>query len=993
MSDKERTAPTVFISSTNIDLETHRKEAAMAAHAAGIHADMQENWTAEDHPPLDSCLERVRKADALAVIIAHRYGWVPEDPQRNPEGKSITWLECEEAVSNGKDLLAFMVDDDADWPGHLKDDADLKQAIEERDYKQAAELMKEVEWRIKQLKAFKQWLGSRGQRRTFKTMEELKLEVERALKQWRSKPDSPDPAKPFTPLTIPAGYQAWLEKECADLTFSSSLKIQQGQALRLTHLYVPAIISGQQREPESGREPEDIELFRRGIGEERPRLLLERLGRDSLYVAGDPGSGKSVFCRWAALATLLGQVPALPVTAPEGYSETLPEALRGRLPLLLRLRTLWEKLPSRQGHTELSQAELEQVLYAWLSEHRPGGLDVQTARAWLEQGRALLILDGVDEVPRSQGEGAAAWHPRALLLSGLAAALPAWQSAGSDGGNRVLVTSRPYGLEEAELRRLGLMQDRLSPLNEELQTLFVRRWFTALEGANAGDAKAGELSRHIGARRDIVELLENPMLLTAVCVLFGHGGRLPGDKFELYDRIVDYVLYSRYPESAGDRRRVRERLGFIAAGMHTGEDLGEARETPESEASHAQLEQLLRAFGRESPSTEKGVLDAAERLDELLSDSGLLLPREGKRAGFYHFSFQEFLAAERLAVLAADQGAEAWYSLFLRRGPSAEWRYTLDFLFGAYLFRHASTQAGIRLLVKLIDALRPDAMAVDANLAWVLADSLGIALAKGCELPGEKLERFRQLCIAAIEQEIPLQRRQALGLMLGRIGDPRILDPRDPAGYVQIPPRRYPFQDDWIEIEEAYRLARYPVTNSQFERFIGEGGYRNREFWSPAGWEWLQKARVTEPRFYHDHSINAPNQPVVGVCWYEADAFCKWVGGRLPTEQEWEATARGSKAREFPWDGPWEDGICNTYQAGLGTTSPAGLFPRSRQADFGLEDLAGNVWEWVSGKNLLRGGSWFNGTGDARATIRFNYPPGYRYSFIGFRVLLCTCQE
>jgi hypothetical protein len=127
-------------------------------------------------------------------------------------------------------------------------------------------------------------------------------------------------------------------------------------------------------------------------------------------------------------------------------------------------------------------------------------------------------------------------------------------------------------------------------------------------------------------------------------------GRLPENKFELYDPIVDYVLYNRYPESAGDRRRVRERLGFIAAGMHTGEDLGEARETPEPEASHAQLERLLRAFGRESPSTEKGVLDVAERLHELLSDSGLLLPREGKRAGFYHFSYQEFLAAERLAV-------------------------------------------------------------------------------------------------------------------------------------------------------------------------------------------------------------------------------------------------------------------------------------------------------------------------------------------------------
>ncbi len=104
----------------------------------------------------------------------------------------------------------------------------------------------------------------------------------------------------------------------------------------------------------------------------------------------------------------------------------------------------------------------------WLSEHRPDGLDGPTARAWLEQGRALLILDGVDEVPRSHGEGAAAWHPRALLLSGLTAALLVWCSA----GNRVLVTSRPYGLEEAELRRLGLEQARLAPLTDERQGLF-----------------------------------------------------------------------------------------------------------------------------------------------------------------------------------------------------------------------------------------------------------------------------------------------------------------------------------------------------------------------------------------------------------------------------------------------------------------------------------------------------------------------------------------
>jgi hypothetical protein len=989
MSDNDGNIRKAFVSSTAEDLEVYRAAARDAALRAGCHPLLHEYWPSRDNPPYDECMRRVAEADVLVVIAAHRYGWVPPD---QPDGgqKSITWLECEQAIAQGIDVLAFVVDEAQDWPPEQREEHEITQAVLQDTAD--AELLAKVQDRVQQLKAFRKWLNERGVRNSFTSPEDLRGKVESALRDWHSQPALRKPAEPKPPraLEIPGGYREWLEAECADLTFSG-LKVQQGQALRLTHLYVPAVASGQDRAPQH---PGDSEALLRGSGEDRPQLLLELLGRDSLYVPGDPGSGKSVFCRWAALATVSGKVPDLAVAAPAGYTEKLPEQLRGRLPLLLRLRALWKKLPSQSGGGELSQGQLEQAFWDWLADHRPGGLDWQTARAYLDKGRALLILDGVDEVPRSHGEGTAAWHPRALLLSALAAALPAWRKS----GNRVLVTSRPYGLEDAELRRLDLDQARIAPLNDALQTLFARRWFTTLNGPKAGDAKAEDLARHIAARRDIGELLENPMLLTAVCVLFGDGGRLPEDKFELYDRIVDYVLYNRYPESAGDRRRVRERLGFIAAGMHTGDDLGEARETPEPEASHAQLERLLRAFGEASPSTEKGVLEAAHRLDQLLSDSGLLLPREGKRAGFYHFSFQEFLAAERLAVLAAEQGADAWYALFLRRGPSAEWSYTLDFLFGAYLFRHASTQAGVRLLGRLIDAIRTDALAADANLAWVVADCLGIALAKGCNLPDDKLERFRQLCLAAIEQEIPLEARQALGLSLGRIGDPRILDPRDPAAYLRIPADRYPFQDGWIQIEEPYALSRYPATNWQFDRFIEDGGYQNQEHWSPQGWAWLQKEQVNEPVYFRDRRYHAPNQPVVGVSFWEAEAFCRWAGGRLPSERQWEAAARGREAREYPWDGPWEDGICNTAESGLGTTSPVGLFPRSRQADFGLEDLAGNVWEWCSdeheyGGRLLRGGSWINGSRFARAANRLGNDPGNRNFNVGFRVLLVLRQD
>src|SRR5690348_14364134 len=109
--------PVVFISSTADDLKEHREQAAKAAAASGFSPRMMEYFPASGHvPSLPACLEKVAEAEVVVVILAHRYGWVPDGPD-NPDKKSITWLECDYARQVAKkEVLAFLVDPVYSWP-------------------------------------------------------------------------------------------------------------------------------------------------------------------------------------------------------------------------------------------------------------------------------------------------------------------------------------------------------------------------------------------------------------------------------------------------------------------------------------------------------------------------------------------------------------------------------------------------------------------------------------------------------------------------------------------------------------------------------------------------------------------------------------------------------------------------------------------------------------------------------------------------------------
>jgi formylglycine-generating enzyme required for sulfatase activity len=792
--------------------------------------------------------------------------------------------------------------------------------------------------------------------------------------------------------TIPEAYRDWLRDEYADVSLLGQ-ELQQGQALTLNHVYVPALTAppadpvvptADKRRRRRKTQPEEM-------AERKPVPLLQRLDAESLYVPAPAGGGKSTFCRWAVLHSILAANLAHTVPTPKEFAETAPVNLRGRLPLLVPLRDFHEGIDGGRGRSTGRRRELEETLATWVDRSLSDRLTGENLLAHLRAGTAFLLLDGLDEVPVSDTRDGATVYPRDLLLTGLADALPVWLK----DGNRVLLTSRPYGLDEDGLRRLGLPQAPLEPLPRPLQYLFIARWFHALGKA---EQTAGLIAT-LRERDDLGPLAENPMMMTALCVLWDSGGRLPEDRYELYRRIVGNVLFHRFRDEVRQREPARARLEAIAHGMHVG-DREAPRDSPAAEISYREIDQILRVFAADDPYDERGAVEPVARREELLTRSGLLLPRPGDRAAFYHLSVQEFLAAERILRVEDDL-----LLVFRARGAVAAWRQTLLFLFAGKIAAK-TPRWGTDLLTRLIAKLDRPAVTANPAPAVFIAEALDLCLAKNYAVPEELKTAFRGVALNAIEDEVELQARNAVGLTLGRVGDPRIFDLRDSQGnvdlwtYVEVPAGTYPYGDEGrtVEITQPFWIGRYPVTNQQFAAFIAAGGYDDRQWWSDEGRAWLGQIKAAEPLFWQDRRWNAPNQPVVGVSFWEAEAFCAWAGGRLPTEEEWEAAAGGPKGRVYPWGDAWQDAICNTSEARLGVTSPVGLFPRARQADRAIDDLVGNVWEWCASlldpkskdspdARVLRGGTWQFNKVLARLAFRNGFVPRLRSDDVGFRVV------
>ncbi len=268
----------------------------------------------------------------------------------------------------------------------------------------------------------------------------------------------------------------------------------------------------------------------------------------------------------------------------------------------------------------------------------------------------------------------------------------------------------------------------------------------------------------------------------------------------------------------------------------------------------------------------------------------------------------------------------------------------------------------------------------------------------------------------------------------------------------------------------AFEIAAFPVTNGEWACFMAAGGYEVERWWETdaarawrrgegtdagpkeqyrelrqwvrehpsdrEGWtsvqvkdweryanmddvaferlmsEWCPPGRQFEPRSWNNDAYNLLSQPVVGVCWHEARAYCAWLSRqsertlRLPSEVEWEAAARGKANRTHTFGTRFNAARCNTFESHIRRSTPVDVFPSGKTPE-GVADMTGNVWEWTSslyksyrydvrdgredaaapGRRVLRGGSWLDFGDFARAVYRLDRPPDFRLNDFGFRVV------
>ena len=734
-----------------------------------------------------------------------------------------------------------------------------------------------------------------------------------------------------------------------------------------------------------------------------------------LSLVGDPGSGKSTFVQHLCLALAnarLGRPGAAELARDTASLPTGPA-------------------PGRFDH-------LLAFIGRDLARHCGSERFMEPLRAALESGEALVVLDGLDEVthpePDERDPIYSDQQRRLQVIEAIHSLARKFPKA------NVLVTCRVrvFPVDAQGKPLLGFRTVTLRPFGPEQIEAFITRWFHEMKAAKRlpGEPEPyiASLRTAIATREQLDELAQQPFLLTQMALLVGRSQKLPDERVDLYEECARYLLWEWEDLKAAQTERDPSHTfiqnlgvpGLKRDDVQTALDVAawQAFRAGQTELPEAHLrDHLSRKFLSVHPdmSLQRAESLAARFIDQWLLDrNGLYRSAGERRFEFPHRSFYEFITA-RCLVKNEDPEADDWQAELprLATAGTAYWREVMRFA--------ASYARNPKRVAEALDELCPEALAPESGARVLLAGRVlaDVGAAKVTE------QRLGKAVYTRLEPQL-------INLMRDSAGAYGVDAPHDPAGFApadrleagrllerlgwtppdlydliaiegELPPDRAVPSAEGVGLLRRFFIAKYAVTNAQYERFLNSVEYKQPAFWEtltacdetqrtvismgPRARDWFLGNGGPERRpglwEHSDFGQSRRLAPVVGVSWYEAAAYCAWLTARLrqredsvpevkgllaaapdpqaylfrlPIEAEWEPAAgglwRGAAINEPPRY-PWQSGpgavtpndiqrYANTSESGLGQTTPACTYPAGASQPHGVMDLAGNVWEWLA---------------------------------------------
>ncbi len=776
--------------------------------------------------------------------------------------------------------------------------------------------------------------------------------------------------------------------------------------LKLLELYVP--LKARMELPEGETWQRDLSLAGRDVTDEDlevvhlgdPIPLIQVLQKHSgVVILGDPGAGKTTFLKYLALSLARGEGKKI--------------GLIDYLPIILPLAAFANALQTRDIRLD-----------DFIAEYFEGiGADLPIAamlKESLKAGRALILLDGLDEVRDIN------------LRNTVVERVVDFFAFHRRQGNKFVLTSRVVGYRAVRPSTEDLVECTIVDFEEDEIEEFVGHWTSALEKQAQGNTAVAradaetdrrELLDAIQQNPGVRQLASTPLLLTILALMKRQGVTLPERRVQLYDQYVNTLLSTwnrarslsgRSPGRDIDEIQTVRILAPLALWMH---EVSPGVGLVSREDMRRKLEELFLERGDASPHQA-----ARQFLIDVREHAALLLERGPGEYGFIHLTFEEYLAAVALALKGQGDSRPIIETLSAHIGEQA-WREVTLLTIGYLGIRQQLPKVSGEVVESLVDN-KPG----PPGEAVVLAGDAVLDTWPG-GVPVQSRDHVIQALVVNMEDgNIRPELRRHSGLLLGRLG----WRPGDLDRFAEVPAGVYQagIKKEAKEIPYMYFIGKYPVTNIQFARFVKEDGYQHHEFWSEEGWEWrtgkfdtrtmeavsrdwlehrpLVKRNV--PYYWHNIELSNPIVPIVGVSWFEAEAYCNWLAKkivavpegytiRLPNDNEWERASRGTDGREYPWGDGFDKAAANTWDSdatgsGLGGTTAVCTFPQGASPD-GALDMSGNVWEWTrtwydedKKYRVVRGGSWIGYQWFARSSFCNWSIPLMFNDDLGFRVVI-----